>query len=68
MRNKNIFIQKQTKQTKTKNPNNLKTKHLYRNLPKGQTFDKFYRDRQLNFSTSNIGKRYLQNESKTLIL
>lgn len=64
MRNKNIFIQKQTNQTKTKNPNNLKTKHL----SKGQTCDKFYRDRQLNFSTSNIGKRYLQNESKTLIL
>lgn len=60
MRNKNIFIQKQTKQTKTKN--------IYRNLPKGQTCDKFYRDRQLNFSTSNIGKRYLQNESKTLFL
>lgn len=67
MRNKNIFIQKQTNQTKTKNPNNLKTKHLSK-FTKSQTCDKFYRDRQLNFSTSSIGIRYLQNESKTLIL
>lgn len=62
MRNKNIFIQKQTKQTKTKNPNK-----------QNQTSIEIYQKvrlviRQLNFSTSNIGKRYLQNESKTLIL
>lgn len=63
---------------------NEKQKHIYSkaNQPnknqkpkqtKNQTSIEIYQKvrlviRQLNFSTSNIGKRYLQNESKTLIL
>lgn len=64
---KNIYS-KANQTNKNQEPKQSKKPNIYRNLPKGQTCDKFYRDRQLNFSTSNIGKRYLQNESKTLIL
>lgn len=50
MRNKNIFIQKQTKQTKTKNPNNLKPKQS-----KNQTSIEIYQKVRLVISFIAIG-------------